>query len=165
MKTYTIQVLSNNCLLTYEIRGNSPEQAIEFITDYSVNSGNRTVSEWKDLYKFLFTKYMDGNIKEKDINVENIQSIEIENDSFIEIELFNRSYWLLTDEEGERRARTYLEDDDELWKMAVESGNTTSGFDDWIEDVLNMDGWESVLNGYNGMSNGLFGDWYYMRMN
>jgi len=48
-----------------ELYKNNPEQAIEFITDYSVNSGNRTVSEWKDLYKFLFTKYMDGNIKEK----------------------------------------------------------------------------------------------------
>ncbi len=48
-----------------ELYKNNPEQAIEFITDYSVNSGNRTVSEWKDLYRYLFTKYMDGNIKEK----------------------------------------------------------------------------------------------------
>ena len=48
-----------------ELYNNNPEQAIEFITDYSVNSGNRTVKEWKDLYKYLFTKYMDGNIKEK----------------------------------------------------------------------------------------------------
>jgi len=48
-----------------ELFKNNPEQAIEFITDFSVNSGNRTVSEWKDLYRYLFTKYMDGNIKEK----------------------------------------------------------------------------------------------------
>ena len=48
-----------------ELFKNNPGQAIEFITDFSVNSGNRTVSEWKDLYRYLFTKYMDGNIKEK----------------------------------------------------------------------------------------------------
>jgi len=48
-----------------ELYENNPEQAIEFITDYSVNSGNQTVNEWKCLYRYLFTKYMDGNIKEK----------------------------------------------------------------------------------------------------
>jgi dipeptidase len=39
--------------------------AVKYITDYSVNAGNSTVSEWKNLYKFLFTKYMDGNVKVK----------------------------------------------------------------------------------------------------
>ena len=37
--------------------------AVQYITDYSVKAGDKTVSEWKDLYRFLFTKYMDGNIK------------------------------------------------------------------------------------------------------
>lgn len=35
----------------------------EMITAYSVNAGNNTVKEWRELYKFLFTKYMDGNVK------------------------------------------------------------------------------------------------------
>ena len=39
--------------------------AIKYITDYSVEAGNNTVSEWKDIYAFLFTKYMDGNVKVK----------------------------------------------------------------------------------------------------
>ena len=43
----------------------NPADAVSFITDYSVKAGNKTVNEWKDLYKFLFTKYMDGNVKEK----------------------------------------------------------------------------------------------------
>jgi len=44
---------------------NDPVAAVQYLTDYSVNSGNKTVHEWKDLYKFLFTKYMDGNVKVK----------------------------------------------------------------------------------------------------
>ena len=36
---------------------------VEFLTDYSVNTGNSTVLEWQQFYYFLFTKYMDGNIK------------------------------------------------------------------------------------------------------
>ena len=36
----------------------------EFLTDFSVTNGNLTVEEWKDFYGYLFTKYMDGNIKE-----------------------------------------------------------------------------------------------------
>lgn len=41
----------------------SPEKAIGFLTNFSVNQANNTVLEWKNLYKHLFTKFMDGNIK------------------------------------------------------------------------------------------------------
>jgi dipeptidase len=41
----------------------SPADAVKFLTEYSVKSGNNTVKEWKDLYKFLFVKYVDGNVK------------------------------------------------------------------------------------------------------
>lgn len=42
----------------------SPAEAIKYLTDYSVKSGNSTVKQWKELYRFLFTKYLDGNVKE-----------------------------------------------------------------------------------------------------
>ncbi|MBU8893770.1 MAG: C69 family dipeptidase [Bacteroidales bacterium] len=47
-----------------EMHKTNPEQAIKFVTDYSVHQGNKTVSVWKKLYAHLFTKFMDGNIKE-----------------------------------------------------------------------------------------------------
>jgi dipeptidase len=43
----------------------SPSNAVRYLTDYSVKSGNNTVKQWKELYKFLFTKYVDGNVKVK----------------------------------------------------------------------------------------------------
>jgi dipeptidase len=42
----------------------NPDEAVKYLTDYSVKSGNNTVKQWKDLYRFLFTRYMDGNVKE-----------------------------------------------------------------------------------------------------
>ena len=36
---------------------------IQFITDYSCNTANTLVAEWKIFYQYLFMKYMDGNIK------------------------------------------------------------------------------------------------------
>ncbi|HDZ40058.1 MAG TPA: dipeptidase [Bacteroidetes bacterium] len=48
-----------------ELFNTEPALAVKYITDYSVDAGNKTVSEWKDFYAFLFTKYMDGNVKEK----------------------------------------------------------------------------------------------------
>ncbi|PCH71211.1 MAG: dipeptidase [Bacteroidales bacterium] len=45
--------------------------AIEFLTDFSCNQGNNLVEEWKDFYAYLFAKFMDGNIKEKDGNKQN----------------------------------------------------------------------------------------------
>lgn len=43
----------------------NPVEAVKYLTDYSVKSGNKTVKEWQDLYKFLFVKYVDGNVKTK----------------------------------------------------------------------------------------------------
>ena len=43
----------------------SPADAVKYLTDYSVKSGNSTVKQWKELYRFLFVKYVDGNVKEK----------------------------------------------------------------------------------------------------
>jgi dipeptidase len=43
----------------------NPAEAIKYLTDFSVKSGNNTVKEWKELYRFLFTKFVDGNVKEK----------------------------------------------------------------------------------------------------
>jgi dipeptidase len=46
-----------------ELFGKSRGKALKYITEYSVKAGDRTVSEWRDLYKYLFTKYVDGNVK------------------------------------------------------------------------------------------------------
>ena len=37
--------------------------AIEFLTDFSCNTGNHLVDTWRDFYGYLFCRYMDGNIK------------------------------------------------------------------------------------------------------
>lgn len=43
------------------------DQAIKFLTDYSVNQANGMTKEWKKLSQFLIVKFIDGNIKkEKD---------------------------------------------------------------------------------------------------
>ena len=38
-------------------------EAREAITDFSVSTGNKLVSDWKIFYQYLFMKYMDGNVK------------------------------------------------------------------------------------------------------
>ncbi len=40
--------------------------AVSYLTDFSCNQGDNSVKTWKQLYRYLFTKYLDGNIKEKD---------------------------------------------------------------------------------------------------
>ncbi len=48
-----------------ELYKTDKELALEYITNYSVTQANETVFAWKDFFKYLFTKYMDGNVKEK----------------------------------------------------------------------------------------------------
>jgi dipeptidase len=38
-------------------------KALNLITDYSIEQGKLTFYEWKKLYHFLFTRFMDGNVK------------------------------------------------------------------------------------------------------
>ena len=40
---------------------------INYITDYSVRTGQETVKRWQEMYQYLLVKYIDGNVKkEKD---------------------------------------------------------------------------------------------------
>ncbi|MEL7587980.1 MAG: C69 family dipeptidase [Prolixibacteraceae bacterium] len=39
------------------------EKARDYLTAYSVNAGNNLVAEWKEFYRYLFMRYMDGNLK------------------------------------------------------------------------------------------------------
>jgi hypothetical protein len=38
-------------------------RAIEFVTDFSVNTAASTIKQWKELDRYLLVKYIDGNIK------------------------------------------------------------------------------------------------------
>ena len=44
---------------------------IEYITDFSCNTGDKLAEDWKLFYEYLFTRYMDGNVKEPDGNMQN----------------------------------------------------------------------------------------------
>ena len=41
----------------------SPQLAIDYLTNYSVTTGNETVKRWKKLGEFLIYKFLDGNVK------------------------------------------------------------------------------------------------------
>jgi hypothetical protein len=49
-----------------ELFRQDPASAGEYLTSYSVFSGNKLVSDWKAFYQYLFMKYMDGNVKNTD---------------------------------------------------------------------------------------------------
>ncbi len=51
------------------------EKAIAYLTDYSNDQASRTFKAYKNLYQYLFMKYMDGNIKYK---VEGQQNPKVE---------------------------------------------------------------------------------------
>jgi len=63
LETKYIETIPNIDKEASELYKKKPAKALEYITNYSVNTGNETVKRWKQLYGFLFTKYMDGNIK------------------------------------------------------------------------------------------------------
>jgi dipeptidase len=49
-----------------ELYKTNPEQAIAYLTDFSVNTANSMVARWKELDNYLLVKYIDGNIKKEE---------------------------------------------------------------------------------------------------
>jgi dipeptidase len=46
-----------------ELYRQNPASATDFLTSYSVYTGNKLAADWKTFYQYLFMKYMDGNMK------------------------------------------------------------------------------------------------------
>lgn len=63
-------------------------------------------------------------------------------------------YYIGTEEELTEVADAYLHDSDYeyIWKDAVAADQTTKGLEDWLEEVLENDGWCSILNHWDGES-------------
>lgn len=61
-------------------------------------------------------------------------------------------YYIGEDDELEGVAYSYLEEEDWLWRDAVAAKATELGFTEWIQQVISLDGWASVLNGWDGKS-------------
>jgi dipeptidase len=43
----------------------SPQLAVDYLTDYSAKAGDDTVTRWRQLGEFLLYKYLDGNVKDE----------------------------------------------------------------------------------------------------
>jgi dipeptidase len=50
----------------HELYKEEPRKAIQFLTDYSVNTGNYVVNRWEKLFQFLLIKFIDGNVKQEE---------------------------------------------------------------------------------------------------
>ncbi len=58
-----VPVIDETALALYE---ENPELAKDFLTQFSVSTGNSTVERWEELFRFLMVKYLDGNVKKEE---------------------------------------------------------------------------------------------------
>ena len=61
------------------------------------------------------------------------------------VKIFGVEYNVCKEDNLDDIATKYLKDDDELWREAVRGGSTTMGLDDWVDEVVSIDGAMSVL--------------------
>ena len=75
-------------------------------------------------------------------------------------------YYIGTNEELMAKAKDYLSEDyigKEWWKEAVKSDKTEDSLSDWLDEVLNNDGWETILGSYSGKPEGDYNGIYIIR--
>ncbi len=58
-KSY-VQMTDAAALSSFE---RNPIMTISYLTDFSCNTGNQLAETWREFYAYLFTRFMDGNIK------------------------------------------------------------------------------------------------------
>ena len=63
METKYIETVGHMDKIAQKLYKKDPQKAIEFVTDYSCQTGDALVLEWKKFYQYLFARFMDGNIK------------------------------------------------------------------------------------------------------
>jgi dipeptidase len=56
-----VQEIDKSAADLYQV---NPAAALELLTEFTCQTGDALMKEWKGFYHYLFTKYMDGNIKE-----------------------------------------------------------------------------------------------------
>jgi len=49
-----------------ELYNSNPDEAIAFLTKYSVNTADALTARWQQLFEYLLVKFMDGNIKQEE---------------------------------------------------------------------------------------------------
>jgi len=111
----------------------------------------------------------NGEIKEKDRKI--IEMIMDEEGIFEIHEVGEHIFrsgskeyeWIESEEKAEERARECLEDG-ELWREEVRAEKTTKGLDEWIDEVLSIDGWEHILCVYDGVAHHLENGVVYWRI-
>ncbi len=55
-----IQIIDKQAAELYQ---QNPASASDYLSSYSVYTGNKLVADWKAFYQYLFMKYIDGNVK------------------------------------------------------------------------------------------------------
>lgn len=113
----------------------------------------RKGGSWKDLDMKVraLGKFLDMTPKEAEENISD------EGDNIFNAEGID--YFVGNQEEVEERCRAYLVDDTELYSMWVQEQikcRNASGIvniDEWAEDVINSDGYGSILNHWDGTEN------------
>ena len=60
------QLIDNTAKELYQ---NDPKKALQYLTDYSANTGNYVVNRWEKMFQFLLVKFMDGNVKQEENGV------------------------------------------------------------------------------------------------
>lgn len=61
----TIPAIDAAAKILYE---ESPEEAVEYLTDYSITTAQQMFNDWVNLDQYLLVKYIDGNVKKEDEN-------------------------------------------------------------------------------------------------
>ncbi len=81
------------------------------------------------------------------------ETFDVDSDWPNQYSAFGIEYLIGTDDELTDAARNYLFDEggyDDLWREAVQAQKTELGLKDWLNEVLDYDGWCSIMNTYDG---------------
>lgn len=64
---------------------------------------------------------------------------------------FGDDFYIGDEGDLEEEAKRQLRDND-YWKEAVRTNQTELGLEDWVDEVVDYDGWANILNSYDGSS-------------
>ena len=130
------------------------------------------LKDFDDLEQKLIKEFLESESLELD-EIDSIESRLMYDLDCLEIEIGNQEYYIILDDTKlEDKLLDFMRDSGSeypyFYTESIKEGRVdpvNTCFNDWIQEIIDYDGWESVVGTYDGSSNELTGNAVYFRRN
>lgn len=130
------------------------------------------LSEFSDIEQKLINEFLKSESLTLD-EIDSISNTDVYESDALEIEIGSQEWYIIIDDSNmDENCREFMRDDGSeypyFYTEGIKSGDidpVSTSFSDWIDQIIQYDGWISIVGSYDGDYTELSGNSVYFRRN